>query len=580
MASEVSSLPLGGVHVQHNMPARMRDGVVLYADVFRPESPGTYPVLLLRGPYDKSVAQTLVYQHPAWYARHGYIVAIQDVRGRYASEGVFDPLRHEVEDGVDTVQWAARLPGATGQVGMYGFSYVGATQLLAAIGRPGALACLVPGFTGNDYYEGWTYKGGAFQLAFIVSWLMQFLAIPDALKQNKRDIAAQLVAESIRFPQLYWSQPLDAFPPIKGTGVAPYFFDWLAHDTHDEYWQQISLQHRYDRIQVPCLHIGGWYDTFIEGTLSNYGALSERAGADRDRAQRLVVGPWIHIPWARLVGERDFGEDASNVLDDLQLQWFNYWLKGGQNGILDGPPVRLFVMGENRWRDADAWPPSDVRVQQWFLHSSGHANSLSGDGQLAQRAPSDESPDIFAYLPHAPVPSLGGRSCCLPDVAPMGPFEQSQVEIRNDVLIYSTAPLERDVEVTGTVELVLYAATDARDTDWTAKLVDVDEIGRAYNLCDGIIRARFRESLEHPTPIEPNRVYKYRIKIGSTSNLFKRGHRIRLEISSSNFPQYDINPNTGQRVGGATLLDAKIATQVVFHDVARASRLLLPVAPR
>ena len=463
---------------------------------------------------------------------------------------------------------------------MYGFSYVGATQLLAATQQPPGLVCLAPGFTGSDYYEGWTYQGGALHHAFILSWIMQFLAIPDALKQGKREVAARLAAQANDFPALFSAQPLNEFPPLKDTGVAEYFFDWLEHDTRDEYWQEISLEHRYDSIQVPCLHLGGWYDTFIEGTVGNFSALSERGADDAARAQRLLVGPWFHIPWGRFSGMRGFGEEADNLIDEVQLRWFDYWLKGEQNGAPDGPPVRLFVMGENRWRDADAWPPSDVSVQEWYLRSSGRATSLSGDGLLSREAPGDEPPDVFAYLPHAPVPSQGGNSCCLPETAPMGPFEQSKVEVRNDVLIYSTPPLEQDVEVTGTVELMLYAATNMVDTDWTAKLVDVDEHGNAFNLCDGIIRARFRESLENPTPVEPGRIHEYRLRVGSTSNLFKRGHRIRLEVSSSNFPHYDVNPNTGQRVGEASLLDARVATQVVLHNGDHASVLRLPIAPR
>ena len=339
------------------------------------------------------------------------------------------------------------------------------------------------------------------------------------------------------------------------------------------------MESRYDHILTPNLHIGGWFDTFLEGTLKNFGALTERAGDDPARAQRLVIGPWFHIPWARVVGGRDFGEEANNFLDELQLRWFDHWLKGADTGLLDEPPVRVFVMGANRFRSADSWPPAGVRVQEWYLHSQGRAPSLSGDGSLSREAPGQEPPDVFAYLPHAPVPSLGGRSCCLPDTAPMGAFEQTAVEIRNDVLIYSSPPLDHDLEVIGTVELTLFAATDMVDTDWAVKLVDVDEDGRAYNLCDGILRARYRDSLERPTLLEPGRVYEYRIRVGSTANLFRRGHRLRIEISSSNYPHYDVNPNTGARTGEATLLDARVATQVVFHDGDRASRLHLPVLP-
>jgi putative CocE/NonD family hydrolase len=579
MATTEQASYLGGVTVERDVAGRMRDGTLLRADVYRPEQEGEYPVLLQRTPYDKTVAQQIVYQHPAWYARRGYVVVVQDPRGRFTSDGEFRPYLDEATDTADTIAWAATLPGTTGRVATYGFSYPGANQLLGSAEQPAELACIAPGFTGNDFYDGWTYVGGAFSLAFIVSWVQPLLALPDAIKAGNLSGAIALASRATDFPGLYWTQPLGSFPLFEEAGVARYFFEWLEHDTRDGYWQAISVRERYDRIMAPALHYGGWYDTFIEGTLENYRALAERAGDDPARTQRLLVGPWLHIPWAPLNGVRHFGEDAKNLIDEVQLEWFDYWLKG-EGDVLGWPPVRLFVMGEDRWRDYDAWPPSNAKVEEWYLRSSGRATSLSGDGTLSRDAPSEEPPDVYVFNPGWPVPSLGGRSCCLADFTPMGPFEQSYVEIRNDVLVYSTPPLARDVEVTGTVELVLYAATDAVDTDWTAKLVDVDEKGHAINLCDGIVRARFRESLEHPTPIEANRVYEYRLRVGSTANLFKQGHRIRLEVSSSNFPMFDINPGNGQRSGEATLLQAKVATQAVFHDADRPSRLLLPVVPR
>lgn len=570
---------IGDVFVQRNVPATMRDGTVLRADVYRPQEPGEYPALVQRTPYDKTVAQQITYQHPAWYARRGYVVVVQDPRGRFASDGEFHPYQDEAADSADTIAWAACLPGVNGKVATYGFSYPGANQLLGAAEGPEALVCIAPGFTGSDFYDGWTYVGGALSLAFLVSWVEPLLALPDALKKNDLKAAASLASRANDFPGLYWTQPLKDFPLFKEAGVADYFFEWLEHDTRDEYWKALSIRERYDRITVPSLHFGGWYDTFVEGTLENYRSLAERAGDDAARAQRLVVGPWLHIPWAPLVGVRNFGDEARNSLDEINLEWFDYWLKG-EGDVLDRPPVRLFVMGENCWRDYDSWPPSSMRVEEWYLRSAGRATSLSGDGELSREKPSSEPPDIYVYNPGWPVSSFGGRSCCSAEITPMGPLEQSFVEIRNDVLVYSTPALENDVEVTGTVELILYAATDAVDTDWTAKLVDVDEHGHAINLCDGIVRARYRESLERPTPIEPNRVYEYRIRVGSTANLFKRGHRIRLEVSSSNFPMFDINPNNGQRSGEATLLQAKVATQAVFHDADRPSRVLLPVVPR
>ena len=571
------SVWLGGVTVERDVPATMRDGVVLSADVYRPHQDGEFPVLLQRTPYDKKVAQGITYRHPVWYARHGYIVVVQDTRGRFASDGEFAPFIHEGEDTADSIAWAAGISGSDGRVAMYGFSYSGAVQLLGAIEKPEKLVCMVPSFTGSDFFDGWTYIGGAFSLAFIVSWVQPLLAIPDLIKRNAIDGATTLAHRSNDFPELYSTQPLGEFPLLRDVGAAPYFFEWLEHDTRDDYWKKISIRDRHEKIIAPGLHVGGWYDTFVEGTIQNFCALSALAEDDEQRAQRLVIGPWVHMPWAQSSGAVDFGEAGRNVVDDLQVSWFNYWLKGEGN-LSDWAPVRLFLMGDNRWCDYDAWPPSNAIERKYFLQSSGGALSLSGDGTLVNHAPPEEEPpDVFVYNPSMPVPSAGGRSCCVADVAPLGPMVQTHIEIRNDVLVYSTPPLTEDLEVVGTIFLVLYAATDALDTDWTAKLCDVDTAGRSINLCDGIIRARYRDSLEHPTFIEPKKVYEYRIKVGSTANKFKRGHRIRLEITSSNFPMFDINLNNGQRTGEAVSLTGQVATQVVFHDALRPSHLIVPV---
>lgn len=577
-AEAAPGLAIAGVDVEHDVPVPMRDGTVLRADVYQPRGDGPHPVLLQRTPYDKRFAQNFVYQHPLWYARHGYIVAIQDVRGRYSSDGTFYPGRNEATDGADSIAWAASLPGSSGKVGTYGFSYPGMVQLLAAAERPPALACAAPGFTGGDFYDGWTYQGGALNLAFAVSWVIQFLAVPEALHKGDREAAARLAAAGGELDSLYAAQPLTDLAVLRETGVAEYFFDWIEHEARDSYWEELSMYGRYDRVEVPCLHLGGWHDSFIEGTLRNYAELSARAGDDAAERHRLVVGPWYHIPWGRHTGCEDFGPEADNDLDLVHLRWFDRWLKGDEAALSEEAPVRLFMMGANRWREADSWPPAGTRVEDWYLHSGGRASSLGGDGELSREPPADEPPDTFAFLPVAPVPSRGGRSCCLPESAPMGPCDQAPIEVRNDVLVYSTPPLERDIEVTGTVELILFAATDRPDTDWTAKLVDVDETGRAINLCHGIVRARFRNSTARPEPLEPGRVYEYTIPVGSTCNLFRRGHRIRLEVSSSNFPHYDVNPNTGAPLAEATLLDSAVATQLVFHDADRASRLRLPIA--
>jgi len=565
-----------GVRLALDAEATMRDGTVLRADVYSPDAPGDYPVLLLRIPYDKTIAQSIVYHHPAWYASHGYHVVVQDTRGRYASDGIFDPLRYEAEDGFDTVQWAAQLPGSTGRVGMYGFSYSGATQLLAATQRPPALACCAPGFTSSDYYADWTYEGGALNLAFIISWTVQLLAIPDALRRGRPDVAASIAHRVADFPALYRERPLAQFPLLAGTDVAQFLFDWLEHDRRDDYWKEISLEHRYDDITVPCLHFGGWYDTFSPGTVHNYAELARRAGDQTDR-HRLVMGPWVHIPWAPIVGGRDYGAEATNRLNEQQLQWFDHWLKDQPNDL--GPPVRLFVMGANKWIDTDTWPPPQAVIQEWFLHSDGRANSLSGTGELSDAAPGGEPPDIYVYDPGNPTPSAGGRSCCDAEVTPMGPACQQQIEIRNDVLIYSTGPLEQPMRVIGDIRMTLHAATSTVDTDWVVRLVDLGEDGRAVNVSQGILRARYREGLQFPSQLEPGTCYQYNIGLGPACWEFAAGHRLRLQITSSDFPAHDINPNTGQRVGDVGPLDGLVATQVIRHDAQHPTRIFLPVMP-
>jgi len=574
--SQSSLVP--GVSVEADVECRLRDGTVLRADIYRPSGQQEpLPVLLLRIPYNKAVAQSIVYHHPSWYARRGYVVVVQDTRGRWSSDGDFDPLRTEAEDGFDAIEWAAALPGSTGKVGTYGFSYAGATQLLAATQKPPALACCSPGFTSSDYYADWTYEGGAFNLAFIVSWTVQLLAIPDAVRRNRPEVAQAIARRVADFPALYAERPFRDFPLLANTGVAPFFFDWLSHETRDDYWQEMSLEHRFDDIEVPCLHFGGWFDTFAIGTVRNFAELSARARRrGRTSEHRLVMGPWIHMPWGPVAGTCSFGPQAKNRLNEEQLQWFERWLKDKQSG--EEPVAKLFVMRGNRWRNAETWPPADSEDQEWFLHSDGRANSLSSTGSLTHQPPQQEQPDVYVYDPANPAPSAGGRSCCDPTVTPMGVAPQRIIEVRNDVLLYTSEPLSQALEVTGDVCLVLHAATSAVDTDWVARLVDVDEDGTAVNVCQGILRARYRRGLESPQPVTPGEVNEYEIRLGPTSWEFAPGHKIRIQVTSSDFPAHDINPNTGQAVGDVGLLDGIAATQVVYHDETHPSRLILPVA--
>lgn len=568
------------VSVTTDVPARMRDGVTLFADVYIPRGDGPFPVVLMRTPYSKTMAHTEAYAHPVWFARRGYIVVVQDVRGRWCSEGEWYPFAHEMADGYDTVEWAAGLPKSNGRVGMYGFSYDGATQLWAAVTAPPHLTCIVPAMTSSEYYDGWTYRGGALNQAFVQAWSMG-LAEVTARRRGLTQLEADLRAAFTLMGPQFLELPLKNWGLLRREGIAPWYFDWLEHPTRDEYWEESSIERRYAKVRVPALHVAAWYDIFVDGSIRNFVGL--RAGADGEQArrgQRLFIGPWHHTPWAPIVSGWNFGPEARNTVSELQVRWFDHWLKGEENGVAQEAPVQIFVMGENRWRAEWEWPLARTRPTEFYLHSAGAANSINGDGELSPAPPGEEAPDVFAYNPGSPVPSLGGRSCCRYAITPMGPAPQWQAEILNGVLVYTTAPLQEDTEVTGPVTATLYAATTARDTDWTVKLVDVYPDGVAINVADGILRARYRDSLSAPALLEPERVYEYRIDLGSTSNLFKAGHCIRVQVSSSNFPCYDRNLNTGGLFGAETLSDGVNATQTVFHDAGRPSRITLPLIPR
>ena len=574
------NLPAMPVTIERDVPATMRDGTVLRADVYRPTGPaaagsgGGVPVLLARSPYDKRVnVSTFGNAHPAWYASHGYMVVIQDCRGRYTSEGDFYPFAHETEDGYDTVEWAAQLDGANGDVGMFGFSYVGATQLLAAVARPPSLRAIAPGFTGSQYYDGWTYNGGALAAAFVCYWA-NLLALGSAVRAGDRAAVDALSASLGAAEGWFWSLPMSEFPPLLGD-YAPYFYDWVEHCTYDDYWKRWSIDADYSRIDVPALHFGGWWDVFLSGTVKNFTGLRAGAGTDAARsAQKLLVGPWTHMPWTPV--SRCGGDGPStNEIDDWQLRWFDHTLKGVDTGVLDCP-VTVFTL-DGGWRDLDGWPPSDAAAEDWYIHSKGRANSKFGDGTLDQDPPAAEPPDIFVYDPGVPIPSLGGHSCCFDTITPMGPADQHRAEVSRMILVYTSEPLAADIELLGDVSVTLHAATTATDTDFTARLCVVDPDGRSVNLQEGILRARYRLSLSHPEPLVPGEVYELRIELGPVGACVPAGSRLRLDISSSDFPQWDRNLNSGGTPGAESALAAAPATQTVLHDAEHPTRITLPV---
>ncbi|MFN8557662.1 MAG: CocE/NonD family hydrolase [Dehalococcoidia bacterium] len=583
------------VQVQSDVPARMRDGVILRADVYRPAGAGPFPVLLTRTPYGKSMLPMAVETNRALAAR-GYIVVAQDVRGRFASEGVYRINQDDIADGYDAIAWAAGLEGATGAVGMFGVSYMGITQLLAAADQPPQLKAIFPiQCRANQYPR--PYYGGAFHLGDRLGWsLMQAVDAADRLGLDAPEIrrygaltrermTAMLAGDQERVARVRaeilaiiepWLRflPLRDLPVLEGT--ASYYVEQLDHPTNDDFWHAMDVARRFSQFDLPCFSVGGWYDLMLQGNIDIFTGLHARSRTpEARRAQRLLIGPWTHGQFVPQAGELDFGPAAAIDLVELQTRWFDHWLKGIESGVLEEPPVRLFVMGVNRWRDERQWPLSGATYVPYYFHSGGQANTLNGDGVLSPARPGDEPADSYTYDPDDPVPSVGGKTLGLGS-AP-GPFDQRQVQARPDLLCYTTAPLQADLEVIGPLSVTLYAASSAIDTDWTAKLVDVHPDGYAQNLQEGIIRASYRVPGAVPSPIRPGEVYEFAIDLWATANVFRAGHRIRVEISSSNFPHWDRNTNTG--LPGATADRTVTARQTVFHDAARPSHILLPIIP-
>lgn len=570
----IERLPGTDVTIERDVPAEMRDGTILRADVYRPPGGDAAPVLLARSPYGKTVnVSTFGSAHPIWLSRHGYVVVVQDTRGRFSSDGEFYPFLNEMEDGYDTVEWAARLPGANGDVGMFGFSYVGATQLLAAVTGPPSLASIAPAFTASQYYDGWTYNGGALAAAFVCYWA-NLLALDTAMRDHDQARAESLLTSLGQATDWYWSLPLSDYQPLRG-GHAPYFYDWIEHHTYDDYWKRWSIDEDYSRIDVPALHIGGWYDVFLSGTVENFNGLSAEAGTSESRSrQKLLLGPWTHMPWTP-VGRDGFVGPSTNQIDDWMLRWFDQTLKGEETGVLDHP-VTLFTL-DGEWAEFEEWPPQDVKVERWFSHSGGRANSKYGDGRLDRDVPGAEPADIFVYDPGVPIPSLGGHSCCFDSITPMGPADQHAAEVSRMMLVYTSEPMEKPIEIIGDVSVTLYAASSALDTDFTARLCVVDETGRSVNIQEGILRARYRNSLSEPELLEPGKVYELEIGLGPVGASIPAGSRVRLDISSSDFPQWDRNLNTGGTPLHESVMAARPATQTVLHDSSHMTHVKLPI---
>jgi putative CocE/NonD family hydrolase len=569
----------------------MRDGVRLSTDLYFPRDAGErLPVILIRTPYDKR-SHRRADSAARFFAGQGFVVAVQDVRGKFESEGSYTISKDDVLDGSDATAWLATQSWSNGKVGTYGCSYLGDTQVMQARTRNPHHAAMLPQAAGSSIHYRYfgTMDGGVVELAGGLGWFRNYgskvyLRYPPDLPPSIRryfEIGPVLPPIADYWP--IWSS-LPLVDMMKRAGGPPTDWeDFVSHAPGDPWWNQFGYIKPEDRFDVPSLQVNSWYDFGVAETLQQFNQFRANALSARSRDnQFIIISPTEHCRSEAAtertrVGERDLG-DARLPYWDLYLRWFDYWLKGIDNDITAMPRVRLYVMGQNIWRNEEEWPLARTRFVKYYLHSGGRAGSLFGDGALSPVAPGEEPSDSFTYDPASPVPSVGGPGCCSgTSEAPAGAFDQSEVEERQDVLVYSTPALDEGLEVTGPLEVILFVSSSARDTDFTAKLVDVYPDGTAYNIQESILRARYREGFGREVWMEPGGTYRVRIDLKATSNYFGPGHRVRLEISSSSFPRYDRNLNTGGRNFDETKWVP--ALNIVHHDGSRASHIVLPVIP-
>jgi putative CocE/NonD family hydrolase len=526
-----------------------RDGIRLDADIYRPDRAASFPILLQRQPYGRAIASTVVYAHPSWYASHGYIVVIQDVRGRGTSTGNFTLFENEIEDGFDTLEWVSRLPNSTGEVGMYGFSYQGMTQLYAASKGHPALKTICPATIAHDLYEDWAYENGAFYGQYNLAWAIQLAAETARLKKDEGAYQKLRLA----------SQNLPLFDPIPAAPrilqeLAPdsFYHDWLSRCEPDDYWARLSPKNWMDALDLPMLHIGGWFDPHLRGTLKFYHEMKTRSR----HLQRLIIGPWTHLPWGRKAGERDHGAEALSPVDRLQIQWFDYFLKGKESDFPDKPPLYLFEMGSNRWRYLEGFPTENPMV--YFLSGQGLAGIREDGGTLSERPGEVASEDTIVHDPWRPVPASGGHSAL-----PGGVFERSSLDCRGDVLTYTSAPLESDLTLLGVPSLEIFCRADAPSHDLCAILSEVHPDGRVFNLSQGYARV-------------DRAGFPLRLPLQATFITLPRHHRLRLSLGASCFPAHPVNPGTGRTLAESRAIDFLHITINVICQGEFSSKITLP----
>ena len=554
------------IRIDRYLPVPMRDGVKLYADVYRPDNDGKYPVLVVRTPYGVQRENSGVHDKLPLFARHGYAVVNQDVRGRYESEGKWDPFRYEGQDGYDTIEWAAQQPWSNGKVCTEGGSYLGHVQWAAASLTPPHLVCAFPAVASTNIYANWLTHGGAFRLSFNYGWGV--VRMPNRIMLPQNWHTGKEAVPELAYEKILKHLPLSTGDLRSANYAVKHYRDWIEHPSYDDYWKAISDEERFDKVKVPIHTSGGWFDIFLAGTINGYTGMRARGGSPDARSKtRMVIGPWGHGQ-SQKFGDIDFGHDADHKLIDYELRFFDHHMKGAQNGLDTELPVKIFYMGAaNKWKFEKDWPIPGTQYTNWYLHQGG---------RLRPTAPDATTTTNYRYDPEDPVPTLGGNNCCgSPTVA--GPVDQQPLQNRADIARFISDPLDQPLAIAGPLKMKLHASTDGPDTDWMIKLLDVHPDGRAYPMAEGMLRARFRNGIDKPSLLKPDEVYEFTIDLVGTAVVFAKGHTIRVDVMSSNFPQFDRNPNTGEASGASAKLRA--AKQTIHHSKAKPSHIVLPVVP-
>jgi hypothetical protein len=558
------------IKIERHKAIKMRDGIVLYGDVYMPAKEGKYPTIVSRTPY--GVQRDGAHKNFIKFAQNGYAVVFVDVRGRYESEGKWEPFRDEAKDGYDIVEWAAVQSFSNGRIATQGGSYVGHNQWQTMNEHPPHMIAAFPSLASTNLYANWITMGGAFRLSFNYGWGV--VRMPNRIMLPQYWHTESFAPEELKYDNILFHLPLKT-GDLKSAGYAvQHYRDWVEHESYDSYWKSISDEERFATYTVPVHTLGGWFDIFIQGTINGYVGMKNKASnADARKYTKMIIGPWGHGA-SQSYGGVDFTPAAFIDQFELELKFFDFHLKGLKNGLDTEDPVKLFYMGVNKWRTEKDWPIPGTQYQKIYLSSQGNAKSVRGNGVLSFHPPMNEGKDQFTYDPNMPVGTLGGNNCCGTPTA-TGPADQRPIEKREDVLVYSSDFLTAPVTIAGPVKVKLFASTDGPDTDWMIKLTDVYPDGTSMPISEGILRAKFREGLDKIKLLTPNQTYQYDIELTGTANVFQKGHRIRVDVTSSDFPQFDRNPNTGEKLGQSDKV--RIAHQTIFHGAAQASYIELPV---